>query len=474
MLFNSLTFLVFFAVVLFLHNLPLSWRVKKCNLLWASYVFYAAWNPPFVLLLILSTVVDWFAAKGLYAARTPARRRVWLAATLGVNFGMLAFFKYSAFLLANVTRLLHALGVNYHPPHLDILLPIGISFFTFVTMSYTLDVYWGRMKPWDSFLDYAMFVTFFPHLVAGPILRAASFLPQCLEPRKPSRPEFFWGLSLLVLGLFQKTVLADYLLAPVVVKTYDSGQSLGFADAWLGTLAFSGQILFDFAGYSTCAIGIALCLGFWLPQNFRYPYAAVGFSDFWRRWHMSLSTWLRDYLYIPLGGNRKGPLRTNVNLLTTMLLGGLWHGAAWTFVIWGGLHGVYLVAERFLKQWVPPHPFWNALVPRMLIALGTYLLVCLTWVFFRGHGLKQALGISAAMAGLGASGQSPILSTSAQLQVILVILIILAMHWVMREKTLEDVASRSPWWLRSAALSAMLLAILLTPGQDRAFIYFQF
>lgn len=473
MLFNSLTFIVFFAGVLILHNLPLPWRFKKFNLLWASYLFYAAWNPPFVLLLVLSTVMDWFAARGLYSAKTPTTRRWWLAATLGVNFGMLGFFKYSNFLLENVVRLLHAAGINYQPAKLDILLPIGISFFIFVTMSYTLDVYWGRMKPWNSFLDYAMFVTFFPHLVAGPILRAADFLPQCLKPRKPSRKEFYWGLSLFVLGLFQKIVLADYFLAPVSDAVYNSGQQVGFTDAWLGTFAFAGQILFDFAGYSTCAIGIAQCLGFWLPQNFRHPYGAIGFSDFWHRWHISLSTWLRDYLYIPLGGNRKGSGRTYANLMITMLLGGLWHGAAWTFVIWGALHGFYLAAERVLQQLCSLQALHRKLFPRMLLALGTYLLVCVAWAFFRSHGLHQALDMITSMTCIHA-GTSVVLSNSTRLSIAFLTLLILVMHWLMREKTLEAVASRAPWWLRSIALSGMLMAILLTPAQDRAFIYFQF
>jgi alginate O-acetyltransferase complex protein AlgI len=472
--FNSLTFLVFFAVVLVLHNLPLPWRVKKFNLLWESYLFYAAWNPPFVLLLILATVVDWFAAKGIYRARTKAARRFWLVATLGVNFGMLGFFKYSNFLLATFVQVAHAADINYRPLQLDIVLPIGISFFTFVTMSYTLDVYRGRMKPWNSFLDYAMFVTFFPHLIAGPILRAADFLPQCLQPKKPSWNEFNWGLSLFVLGLFQKIVLADYFLAPAVETVFGSTERLGLIDSWIGTMAFAGQILFDFAGYSTCAIGIAQCLGFSLPKNFRYPYAAIGFSDFWRRWHITLSAWLRDYLYIPLGGNRKGTPRTYLNLFITMLLGGLWHGAAWTFVVWGGLHGIFLAAERLVKKWFRTPAWSQKLVARLLIALGTYLLVCLAWVFFRARGFKQAIDMIASMLGFHSSGTPTILSPSTQVCVLTLTVLALTTHWIMRDRTLENVAGQSPWWVRSIALSGMLLGILLTPGQDRAFIYFQF
>ena len=248
--------------------------------------------------------------------------------------------------------MLHALGVDFHPATPNIILPIGISFYTFETICYTIDVYLGRCKPFASFLDYALFVTFFPHLVAGPIVRAHEIVPQ-FERAAPrdAHTRSASGLFLMRLGLFEKIVLAD--IAPGAGRRTTCSartQPLGALDAWVGILAFSGQIFCDFAGYSTCAIGAALCFGFSLPDNFRFPYAAIGFSDFWRRWHISLSRWLRDYLYIPLGGNRNGEVRTHVNLMLTMLIGGLWHGASWTFVIWGGLHGFYLVVERLLAR----------------------------------------------------------------------------------------------------------------------------
>jgi D-alanyl-lipoteichoic acid acyltransferase DltB (MBOAT superfamily) len=323
MVFNSYIFLIFFAVVWGLHQLPFPWAVKKFNLLVASYVFYAAWSPPFVLLLILSAVVDFFLARWMGRIDAPSGRRLLLGASLAVNLGLLGYFKYGSFLLENFVRAAALLGIHYQPPAGDIILPLGISFYTFETISYLMDVYRRRIKPWGSFLDYALFLTFFPHLVAGPIVRAADFLPQCVTPRRATDRQIGWGLCLLVLGLFEKVVLADGLLAPVVDKVYNATAAAHFGDAWAGTLAFSGQIFFDFAGYTTCAIGVALCFGFVLNDNFHFPYAAVGFSDFWRRWHMSLSGWLRDYLHIPLGGNRKGLARTNVNLMLTMLLGGL-------------------------------------------------------------------------------------------------------------------------------------------------------
>ena len=350
MLFNSLTFVVFFAVVLALHSAPFSWRQKKINLLLASYLFYAAWNPPFVVLLWISTVVDWHMAKWIFRENRLGRRRFFMIVSVAVNLGILGYFKYGGFLLENWTAAMHAIGVEYQAPAWNIILPVGISFYTFQTMAYSLDVYLRRAEPADSVLDFSLFVTFFPQLVAGPIVRPTQLIPQFRTPHQADRSQLMWGLTLMILGLFEKVVVADGALASSAEAVFSAEKALPWSDAWLGTLAFSGQIFCDFAGYSTTAIGAALCLGFSLPNNFNYPYAAIGFSDFWRRWHISLSTWLRDYLYIPLGGSRVGEGRTYVNLMVTMLLGGLWHGASWTFVVWGGLHGTYLAVERFLSE----------------------------------------------------------------------------------------------------------------------------
>jgi hypothetical protein len=254
--------------------------------------------------------------------------------SVSANLTMLGWFKYGEFLLANFQTLAAAVGVHYQAPHFDIVLPVGISFYTFATMSYTLDVYLRRSKPTPSMLDFMLFVTFFPHLVAGPIMRPTELVPQFQNVVRLNVDQLRFGLALMTLGLFQKVVLADGFLAGPAEQLFDGTRVPGVLDAWMGTLAFSGQIFCDFAGYSTTAIGAALCLGFKMPDNFRFPYAAVGFSDFWRRWHITLSSWLRDYLYIPLGGNRHGE-RTYFALMMTMLLGGLWHGANWTFVVWG-------------------------------------------------------------------------------------------------------------------------------------------
>jgi alginate O-acetyltransferase complex protein AlgI len=473
LLFNSLTFVAFFALVLALHNAPLPWRIKKTNLLLASYLFYAAWNPPFVVLLWISTLVDWSVAKRIFREDRLGRRRALLTLSILVNLGLLGYFKYGGFLLENWAALMATVGVTWTAPAWSIVLPVGISFYTFQTMAYSLDVYLRRAEPTRSFLDFALFVTFFPQLVAGPIVRPTHLIPQFAEPVRANRNQLTWGLALLTLGLFQKIVLADGALAPAADAVFGSEESLTFVDAWLGTLAFSGQIFSDFAGYSTAAIGIALCLGFSLPNNFNYPYAAIGFSDFWRRWHISLSTWLRDYLYIPLGGNRKGNVRTYVNLMLTMLIGGLWHGASWTFVVWGGLHGIYLAAERFIRARFSGGRIASAWTFRIGLALVTYFLVNLTWVFFRAQDFPTAWRITQSMLLMSSEGK-PVLGTNYMAQVIVVTVGMLCAHWTMRNRRLEDVVSRAPWWVLSLIWAVMLFSILITQGVGDAFIYFQF
>jgi len=473
MLFNSLTFVVFFALVLALHNAPLGWRSKKVNLLLASYVFYGAWSPPFVLLLWLSTAVDWWVAKRLYAEQRQSPRRALLMVSIAANLGLLGYFKYGGFLLENFQALLTAMGVAYHPAVWSIVLPVGISFYTFQTMAYSLDVYLRRAAPAKSFLDFALFVTFFPQLVAGPIVRPTDLIPQFRLPRVASAQQMIWGLALMTLGLFNKIVLADGLLAPAADAVFKATELLHPLDAWFGTLAFSGQIFFDFAGYSTTAIGASLCLGFSLPDNFRYPYAAIGFSDFWRRWHISLSSWLRDYLYVPLGGNRKGNWRTYANLMTTMLLGGLWHGASWTFVVWGGLHGVYLAAERWLGAHFGGARFWQRWAPRLALGLLTYVLVNITWVFFRAQDFATAWRLLDTMLTFEWTGK-PVLASIDIVQVGVVIGAMLASHAFLRERQLHAVIAAAPRALVGIVWGAMLWLILITQGQSHAFIYFQF
>ena len=472
MLFNSLTFIIFFAIVLLAHHLPLRWSIRKFNLLAASYLFYAAWNPVFVVMLVVMAGVDFFLARAIDSATRPASRRGLLAMGLGLNLGLLGYFKYGDFLLENFVRVAVAFGVHYHPPAASIILPLGISFYTFETISYLVDVYRGRLKPWHSFVDFALFLAFFPHLVAGPIVRAGDFLPQCVKPARASAERMGWGLSLMVIGLFEKVILADGILGPAADGVFNGAARATFLDAWIGTLAFSGQIFCDFAGYSTCGIGAALCLGFVLKENFRFPYAAIGFADFWRRWHISLSTWLRDYLYIPLGGNRKGRLITSRNLMITLLLGGLWHGAAWHFVAWGGVHGALLMVERFLKARFGQAAAWGRQSGQFILALGTFACVSGAWVLFRAKNGAVALHLLGRMIRPNAARE---ISTRYDLVMVLILMaIFIAFHWSQRDSDLKSGVERWPWWLRGVGLAAAMGCLVLAPGDDRAFIYFQF
>ena len=464
--FNSYAFLVFFALVLVTTRSIGSWWLRKLALLLFSYLFYAAWNPPFVVLLWISTVIDWFIARAMSRAEPGPRRKLLLAASLVVNLGLLGAFKYGSFLLENLSLLVGALGWTHQVSDPGLFLPIGISFYTFQTLSYTLDVYRGTMKPWPRFLDYALFVTFFPQLVAGPIVRAHEFLPQCLEPKRADSEQLGWGFSLLTYGLFLKVAVADALMAPVADRVFEPGAVPDPLSAWTGSLAFASQVYCDFAGYSYCAIGAGLCLGFALPDNFRFPYAANGFSDFWRRWHISLSRWLRDYVYISLGGNRGGPTRTCVNIMLTLVLSGLWHGASWSFIVWGTLHGAFLVAERLLRGPKPGAPrFWKALL--------TFLGFTLALTLFRAQTLKH--GVTVLTAALGAGAGVGLVTPGQILVVALVTGSLLAFQWKLRDSTLEEFAGQRPWWWRSLALAIMIYATVLTfSGADSAYIYFQF
>ena len=493
MVFNSYTFILFFIVMLVLHNLSLPWKVKKINLLFASYIFYAAWNPPFILLLWLSTVVDFFVGKALYTQQNKTKRKFLLVISLIGNLGMLCFFKYGGFILENFVHVVNAIGLDYHPAKPNIILPAGISFYTFTTLCYTVDMYKRESKPVKTLLDFSLFVTFFPHLVAGPIVRPPQLVPQFETPRRASTQQMINGLMLLSLGLFMKVVLADAMLSETADTIFGSKTGLGALDAWTGVMAFSGQIFFDFAGYSTAAIGVAMCLGFVLPQNFFYPYAAIGFSDFWRRWHITLSSWLRDYLYIPLGGNRDGKFRTYRNMMITMLIGGLWHGANWTFVAWGGLHGLYLWVEKAIQDHrkknerernkvrpvfielasVYPAGIGLRNMPGFIRAFLTFLMICITWVFFRADSFSSAWHLLVDMSGQSLM-KTPVLSTLSILKVALVISLMLICHWIMRETNILEMTGKLPWWLVGTVWAFMLILLILSQETGRSFIYFQF
>jgi len=471
MLFNSLSFVVFLAIVLAIYYSKIfSWTNKKRMLLLSSYVFYGMWNPPLVILLWISTVVDWTAGKRLAVEDSQKKRKLWLVLSMAVNLGFLAFFKYGDFLLENFKALVNSIGIEFQAQPMDIILPMGISFYTFQTMSYTIDMYKRKTERARTFLDFALYVTFFPQLVAGPIVRAKELITQFYEPKKATVNQFVWGLFLLTIGLFQKVVMADTLLSDTSDTVFGSDKLIHGLDAWVGTLAFSGQIFFDFAGYSTCAIGIALMLGIILPDNFRYPYASLGFSDLWNRWHISLSSWLRDYLYIPLGGNRHGITRMYVALMLTMLLGGLWHGAAWTFIVWGGLHGTYLILEKLQKRFLPfKITKWNGI----FLAFITFTCINITWVFFRAREFDTAWNMIKSMFYMQTDGEK-ILGSFDILKVCVVIGILFLCHWLMRNTSMKTVSLKTPPWVLGLVWAIMFFLICIAQGSGEQFIYFQF
>lgn len=477
MLFNSLTFLLFFIWVVAVHYSPLNWSFKKGHLLLASYVFYAAWNPPFVLLLWLSTLVDWQVAKKIDQQDVAHKRKHWLWLSLSINLGMLVVFKYADFLLANFQLILTYFGVNVTFADPGLILPMGISFFTFQTLSYTLDVYYKRLKPWHGFWDYALFVSFFPQLVAGPIVRAKTFLPQLISQAQVNINQFSIGVTFFIIGLFQKMVMADSFFAPIVDQVFEHHENIDTVSSWLGSLFFSAQIFCDFSGYSLCAIGLAMCLGLVLPINFRSPFAAIGFSDLWQRWHISLSSWLRDYLYIPLGGNRNGHFKRYRNLMITMLLGGLWHGAAWTFVIWGALHGTFLVIEQLIKQSKLAQNIKPNAGLKLFLGLLTFLAVMLAFVVFRSEDLSQAWHIIAAMFFVpnNLNNAAKVIQQDTWLLLVCgAFVLMMWSQWFMRNRNLSDVIDRTHAVVRSVFISVALLLILLSTGNSNAFIYFQF
>ena len=475
MLFSTYTFFCFLGIVLATAGVLRNWTARKAFLLVASYAFYATWNWPFTILLVISTVVDYYIGHRLWRSGSPGRRKLMVLASLVVNLGILAAFKYSEFILMNVAGVAGLAGMAVTMPKFDIVLPLGISFYTFQSMSYSIDIYRRKYEPTRKLLDFALFVTFFPQLVAGPIVRADHFLPQCERPPEPVPNRWNVGLCLVLWGLFKKVAIADN-MAGVVDLVYAAPGEAGVLGALAGTGAFAVQIFCDFSGYSQMAIGMALFLGFHLPDNFRHPYAAIGFSDFWRRWHISLSQWLRDYLYIALGGNRGSDGKTTRNLMLTMLLGGLWHGAAWNFVIWGGLHGLYLWGERVLlrlfgisKGYKPPKGLKG-----FMLAMLTFSLVLATWIFFRAQTFSDAITLLAQIGGAGGLRGNLPLRMSQIAMVGVALSALLVGGWIFRDVRLESAAARLPKPILAVALGLLLAFTYLVGGHSRAFIYFQF
>jgi alginate O-acetyltransferase complex protein AlgI len=475
MLFPTVQFAAFFVVV-FLGNWLLMQHPKPWRwfILAASYFFYGFWDWRFTGLLAGATIVNQFFAVRIRAARSQRARRWYLAGALAADLGVLGFFKYYGFLITSVTSTLEAMGIEPNLPLLEIVLPIGISFFTFQAMSYVIDVSRDRIQP-ARWLDFAVYLSFFPHLVAGPIVRGSEFLPQLYPPRHPRHLDSGRAFYLIFIGLAKKIVIADFLASHLVDQVFAGPGLHTSVEVLFGIYAYAVQIYADFSAYSDIAIGLALLLGFRFPENFNAPYTALSITDFWRRWHMTLSRWLRDYLYVPLGGNRRGPLLTYRNLMLTMLLGGLWHGAAWRFVVWGGLHGVWLalergVTERRRARGIAPLP--DTALLRALKRLATFHLVCLAWVFFRADSLDTALEVLARL--FTGWGGATTLVTPA---VVVAIAVGIGSQYVPRfavDRGLAVFTRLRPAVQGVALAFALMIIDALGPEGVAAFIYFQF
>jgi D-alanyl-lipoteichoic acid acyltransferase DltB (MBOAT superfamily) len=387
-LFNSLSFLIFLPLVLLLYY-RLTQRWQNRWLLGASYVFYGWWDYRFLSLILLSTVVDYLAGLAIHRTSDARRRRGFLTLSLVVNLGLLAMFKYFGFFVDSAAGLLGTFGLNPNFPLLHVVLPVGISFYTFQTLSYTIDIYRRQLTPTRDFLNFALFVSYFPQLVAGPIERARHLLPLIEAPRKVAWPAIGIGVELILIGFAKKVGIADA-IAPLVDLRFDNPAEASGSELLLAAYLFSIQIYCDFSGYTDIARGVSKLFGIDLMRNFEQPYLSGSITEFWRRWHISLSSWLRDYLYIPLGGNRGGSFLTNRNLMLTMLLGGLWHGASWTFVVWGALHGIYLIGHKVITNRRAPGAPAPGLLRQALHVVITFNLVTLTWVFFRSADFGMA------------------------------------------------------------------------------------
>jgi alginate O-acetyltransferase complex protein AlgI len=464
MLFDTPVYFCFLVIVVLVYW-QLTWRTQNWMLLAASYIFYGWWDWRFLILMALSTVVDYTLALHIEGATDDRFRRRLLTVSLLMNFGFLGFFKYCNFFVESFASVLSVAGIHDIPVGLlRVILPPAISFYTFQEVAYITDVYHRKLSPARSLVDYGLFISLFPHLIAGPIQRPSHLLPQVQKPRVYDSRKFFDGMMLIVSGLFRKCVIADHCAG--LANAAFAGRLGHNAPALLiGIYAFAWQIYGDFSGYSDIARGSAQLLGFHFMINFRQPYFAVTLQDFWRRWHISLSTWLRDYLYIPLGGNRKGPIRTYVNLLTTMLLGGLWHGANWTFVVWGAIHGGWLAIERLIsggKETVSFRPLWRFM---------TLTVVGIAWVFFRAGSVGKAWYL---LSGLSHFEWRPQYGISAAFLVAVSALILIVDTRL--ERTGEEYPFQNARVLVPVATAMALATIIafLSATDTSAFIYFQF
>lgn len=467
MLFNSLTFFYFFVVVLF-GNYALPTRARNGWILGASFLFYASWSPAYIALLLVTAIVDYGVALRMGSLPTKEQRRPWLVLSLIFNLGSLAFFKYTNMFLGTAGSLASCFGSSWQPPLVHVALPLGISFYTFETISYGVDVYRGELEPKRSFHSYLSFLMFFPKLIAGPIVRASELLPQIPKARTCDEAGFRAGINLLAFGFTKKILLADN-FAPFVEAVYRNPTAQNRWTCIVAVYGYSMQVYFDFSAYSDIARGCARLIGYELPVNFDQPYRAVSISDFWRRWHMTLSRWLRDYLYIPLGGNHGSRLATYRNLFLTMLLGGLWHGASWTFVIWGGLNGIFLLVERAWhdrRGTKPKRPGamsrWESLARGIVV----FHLITFTRIFFRSPTLGTAIDVMRTIVHPQTNRTEPSLG--------LFMIPLATIAYVAASKYRRRLMAVEPRGLPLIGYALLLLVLFVFGASQAEFIYFQF
>lgn len=474
MLFNSFIFWGFFLVVLVAYRLS-PHRLQNRLLLVASYVFYGYWDWRFLSLIFISTVTDYFVARWLEESASEQQRKRLVTISVVVNLTLLGFFKYYGFFAREMNDLLMNIGFNSYLPMLEVVLPVGISFYTFQTISYTVDVYRRQTRPARDFLDFALYVSFFPQLVAGPIERSHRLLPQVENPRTVTADNVREGIYHIIFGLFKKVVVADN-MAVIANRVFSQpADALSAAEVMIGTYAFAFQIYGDFSGYSSIAQGLARLMGFQLMWNFRMPYFSASPSEFWQRWHISLSSWLRDYLYIPLGGNRHGTLMTARNLSLTMLLGGLWHGANWTFIAWGALHGLVLVLYRVVPSLGSENDTGKRYERWLRLVKVTVLFhfVCVTWVFFRAEDIGQAVGMLGTLAGPWGWSQ-PFVSYALGMLAFFVLPFTLYELWLERKGDQLALLGKPPVIQAGVLVYLVLMIVVFVPVEPQVFIYFQF
>ena len=467
MTFTSASFWIFFlAILAAYHSLP--FRAAKTMLLGASYLFYAWIDPRFCLLLLFLTASNFGAAAGMSVV-SDGKRNALKVASVTVSLLVLAFFKYHDFFAESFAG---ALGLPRDTWCLKLALPVGISFYVFRGISFTMDVSRGKTHLPRSFLDFALYMAFFPHLASGPIVRASDFLPQVETRSRPDDLALSKGLGLILLGLVKKLVLADRLAIPVNAYFANASGWPGAAAAWGCMIAYTWELYLDFSGYTDIALGCGELLGFRFAQNFARPYLSADMQEFWRRWHISLSSWLRDYLYIPLGGNRKGSFRTKLNLMATMLLGGLWHGANWTFLAWGGIHGIFLVVDRSLRPAGKTIPFWRRTAGfRVMAGIVTFICVSVAWVFFRASSVAEAAGIVGNLVVFQGGTASPVQAEHWFSIVAVFLFTVLEERHFLFERLVQ---ATIPVRVAVVVGTVLVLALLRPSGSAVPFLYFQF